>query len=230
MLLGLLCTSLSFAKTFRTQFVRLELPPNWECTQEELDWVCRPDNLAEQSEVLLVIVTKPMNEVDDTFDKYKTVLNEPRQMRDLLGNSYKSEIKYVNEKKINNKVWIDSLQFGSEIQGFYTRYTATIQEKIAALITYSIAESVYSKWANLLDGVLNSAEITFDPKAFAEIMQQRPSSLLGARNSLKSKLAPSSEDESVGGKTKGMDPALIIAAVVIAGAIGFFVWKKKQKT
>lgn len=216
------------AKAFRTQFVRLELPPNWECVQEELDWVCRPDNLSEQSEVLLVIVTKPMNETDDSFDKYKAVLNEPRQMRDLLGNSYKSEVKYVNEKKINGTLWIDSLQLGSEIQGFYTRYTATTKEKVAALITYSIAESVYSKWANLLDGVINSAEIEFNPKAFADLMQQRPTSLLGARNSLKSKLAPGAEDDGFAHKKKGLDPALIVAVVIIAGAIGFVVWKKKQ--
>jgi hypothetical protein len=167
--------------------------------------------------------------MDDTFDKYKTVLNEPRQMRDLLGNSYKSEIKYVNEKKIGGKTWIDSLQFGSEIQGFYTRYTATIFEKIAALLTYSIADSVYAKWANLLDGVVNSAEVFFDPNAFADIMSQRPSSLLGARNSLKSKLAPSAENETLGGKTKGLDPAVIIGVVVLAGAVAFLVWKKKQK-
>lgn len=227
--LFLLASGLAQAKTFRTQFIRLEIPPNWECNQEELDWVCRPDNLSEQSEVLLVVVVKPMNEIDDTFDKYRAILSEPRAMRDLLGNEYKSEVKYVKDKTINTRVWIDSLQFGSEIQGFYTRYTATIHEKIAALITYSIAESVYAKWSNLLDGVINSAEVFFDPKAFSEVMQQRPSSLLGSRNSLKGRLAPTTEEDPNQKKGGGFDPSLLVGALIIAGAAGFLIWKKKQQ-
>ena len=216
------------SKTFRTQFIRLEIPPNWDCAQEELDWVCRPDNLSEQSEVLLVAVVKPMNEIDDTFDKYRAIMNEPRAMRDLMGNDYKSQVKYVKDKTINTRLWVDSLSFGSEIQGFYTRYTATIHEKIAALITYSIAESVYAKWSNLLDGVINSAEVFFDPKAFSEVMQKRPSSLLGARNSLKSKLAPTPEDDPTQKKSGPIDPSLIVGGLIVAAAAGFLIWKKKQ--
>ena len=168
-LLGLAAFSTE-AKLFQTKFIKVELPPNWDCKKEELDYVCQPDNLAEKSEVVLIIVAKAVNEIDDTLEKYKGVLAVGRPMRNLLGTSYTAEVKYVREKKILDRVWIDSLHRGSEIPGFFSRYLASINEKIAGLITYSIAESVYPKWASVMDQMVESLVLTYDAKAFEEAM------------------------------------------------------------
>ncbi len=226
----LLSSSLAQAKLFQTNFVKIQLPNNWNCRQEELDWVCQPDNVAERSEVILVVVTKAVNAVDDTWEKYQVVLNTPREMRDPLGKAYKSQIRYVRKREIKTWPWIDSLQLGPEIPGWYTRYVASMKEKIAVLITYSIAESTYAKWSPIMDSVIESTEIHFDPKAFADAMNSRPGSLLANKGSLKGRLSPNFEDpNTTKGASSGIDPAQIAGGLIVAGAIGYLIWKKRKK-
>jgi hypothetical protein len=218
------------AKSFKSQFIRLELPPNWDCKQEELDWVCQPDNVAERSEVILIVVTKPVDEVDDSMEKYEAILKNPKKMRDLLGNAYTSQVKYTSRKAIKDHPWMDSLHYGSEIPGFFTRYVVSTKEKIAGLVTYSIAETVYPKWSEIMDKVIGSLDIYFDPKAFAEAMKQGSGSLLGARGARAKRMAPSLEEvQEEAKKSDGSTAQAIIALLVAAGAIGYIVWKRKQK-
>ena len=219
------------AKNFSTDFISLELPVGWDCVKEEIDYVCQPNNLAQRSEVLLAIVVKNVNATDDTFDKYQAVLNEPREMRDLLGNVYKSEVKYVRFKEIKKKQWVDSLQFGSEIPGFYTRYVASIEGKIAGLVTYSIAESVYAKWAPIMDKILDSIELRYDPKAFDDAMNANPGSLLGRRAQSGGRFAPEgTQIENRREDVEGFDMTNVIGFILLAGAIRFYFWKKKHKS
>jgi hypothetical protein len=216
------------AKQFRTDFISLELPPGWDCVKEEIDWVCQPENLAQRSEAIVVIVAKNVTS-DDSFEKYEATLLEPRDMRDLLGNTYKSEVRFVRFREIRGHNWVDSLTWGSEIPGFYTRYVASIKGKVAGLVTYSIAESVYAKWAPILDKMLESLEIHFDPKAFNDAMNAGPSSLLGQRGQAAGRFAPTLEDNA-GEKSAGQefDLGTILILILLAGGVGFFIWKKRQ--
>lgn len=218
----------AFAKAFKSQFVSLQLPPNWDCKQEELDWVCQPDNLSERSEAILIIVTKAMNDIDDTFEKYEEILKQPRPMRDLLGNSYKSEVRFVRPRDIKGQKWIDSLHLGSEIPGFYTRYVASIKEKVAGLVTYSIAESVYAKYAPILDQMIDSLELHFDPQAFAEAMKSGPGSILNRGGKVASRLLPNLEGEGSKSAGGGLGLTEIGGIILVAGAAGYYWWKKKK--
>ena len=230
-LLGALAAPSVFAKKFRTDFISLDLPPGWDCVKEEIDWVCQPENLAQRSEALVVVVAKSANETDDTFEKYQTILSEPREMRDLAGNVYKSEVKFVRFRDIKEQKWIDSLTLGSEIPGFYSRYIASIKGKVAGLVTYSIAESVYAKWAPILDAMLESLEIYYDPKAFNEAMNAGPSSLIGQRPLTSGRFDPTPEDNSKD-KTAGsdFDLATVFGAIMIIGIVAYYIWKKKKKS
>ena len=151
-------------------------------------------------------------------------------MRDLLGNLYKSEVKFVRIRDVKEQKWVDSLTFGSEIPGFYSRYMASIKGKVAGLVTYSIAESVYAKWAPILDKMLESLEIFYDPKAFNDAMSAGPSSLLGqARPMNAGRFEPALEDGS-GEKKAGeeFDYNIVIGGILAAGAIGYLIWKKRK--
>lgn len=225
----ILVSSLASAKTFKSQFIRLELPPNWDCKQEERDWVCQPDNLAERNEVILIIVVKEVDPNDDNFDKYENILSTSKDMRDLLGNSYKSDVKFTKRSTIQGQVWVDSLHFGSEIPGFYTRYIASIDQKVAGLVTYSVAETVYPKWAEVMDRVINSLKLEFDPKAFAEIKENGGQSLLSRRNSAR-RLPPTIEElKKEEANQEGSGLSEIFGVLLILGAIGFFIYRKKQQ-
>jgi hypothetical protein len=230
-LIAIFCfaNSSSFAKVFQTQFIKIDLPPNWSCNQEEIDWVCQPDDLASRSEAIIVIVTKAVNEVDDNLPQYEKVLNVSRDMRDLLGNAYKSQVRYTRQKAINGIAWMDSLHLGSEIPGFYTRYVAGIKEKVAGLLTYSVAESVYPKYAPLLDQMVNSLELRYDPKAFAEAMNAGPNSLFGSRSQSRGgRGAPVTQDSAATEQKPEEDNSQLIGILILIAVAAFYIYKKKK--
>lgn len=223
-------SSASFGKAFKTEFIRFELPANWSCKQEELDWVCQPDNLSERSEAIIGVVVKAINEVDDTFPKYEEMLNTPRQMRDLLGNAYTSKVNYVKQRQIKGQPWVDALLLGSEIPGFYTRNVVSIKDKVAGLISYSVAESVYPKYAAMMDTMLDSLEIFFDPKAYNDLMKQGPYSLLGrgAKHTIRG--AAVEMNDKPKSKIPGGDSSLMVGAALLVGLALYIVWKRKQQS
>jgi hypothetical protein len=218
------------AKTFKTQFIRFELPPNWSCNQEEgTDWVCQPDNLAEKSEAIVVVVTKERDDIDDNLEKYKQVLGTARDMRDLTGAAYKSEVTYVREKSLRGQVWADSLHFGSEMPEFYTRYVASTKEKIAGLITYSIAKSANAKYADMLDKMIDTLEMTYDPKAFEEAIKK--GSLIGSRSRLVGGRTLPTVTSTTAKPQDKPDEDLnmkIGVVVLLVAAVGYFIYKKKK--
>lgn len=152
-------------------------------------------------------------------------------MRDLLGNAYTSKPTYTSHKKIGAQDWVDALYPGSEIPGFTTRYVASIKEKIAALITYSIADSMYPKWSPIMDQMLNSVELTFDPKAFEADMNSDQSSLIGARRGAKGIRGLSKGGDAVPPPTKpdsGIDPTQIGGGILLLAIIAYFIYKKRK--
>ena len=227
-LLAIAPTVSGFSKTFKSDFIRFELPPNWSCAQEELDWTCSPDNLAERSEAIVVVATKTANEVDDTLPKYKEILETPKPMRDLLGNAYTSQVKYVKERTIRGHVWMDALLLGSEIPGFYTRNVATIKEKVAGLISYSVGESVYPKYAAQMDAMIDTLEISFDPKAYNELLKQGPVSLLG-RNHRANMRKGAVDPVPAAAPSKGDEgPPMAVGVIAIIAIVAYVIWRRKQ--
>ncbi len=219
----------SWGKTFRSKFISMELPPNWDCQQDELDWVCQPENPNLRNEALVVIVTKAANPADDSLAKYEEYLKTPKKMRDLVGNSYTTQIKYTRQKKIRDHMWVDSLQIGAEVPGFVSRYVASVKEQIGALISYHVAESVFSKWGEILDRMIDSAELRFDPKAFAEIMKNPSGSLWKPRNlgGRENPTATAEAPKEAQGDSSELMMNMLGAGIVVA-ALAFYIWKKKM--
>ena len=148
-------------------------------------------------------------------------------MRDLMGKSYKSEIKFVRQRQIKGQTWVDGLHLGSEIPGFYTRYVASTKEQIAELVSYSIAESVYAKWSPVLDGMIDTLEITFDKNAYDDAM--KGGSLLGSRGLLKGRQAPKMEGDAKPVQAKKDDSSMLIGGLMLAGVVGYLIWKRRQQ-
>ncbi|HVJ63746.1 MAG TPA: hypothetical protein VM901_00680 [Bdellovibrionota bacterium] len=217
------------AKQFKTQFFSLDLPPNWDCVKEELDWVCQPDNLHERSEVFMVIVTKAVDAVDDSLTKYQDVLSQVRTLRNLRGDPYKSEVRYTRINKILEREWVDSLQFGSEIPGFYTRYLASIAEKVAGLLTYAIAESSYAKWSPVMERMIGTIELKFDPQAFEQLSKQSGSLLSSRGGGFGGRAAAPEVEAAAPAPDASNDSSIMIVALVLFAAAGYWFYKKKQQ-
>jgi len=231
---------MSFAKVHKLGFIHINLPSNWQCNQEEQDWVCHPQDGSSRSEAILIAVNKNKDEVDDHLPKYRAHLKIPRDMVDLAGVSSKSKVRYVKDTKIQGHPWIDALHLGSEIPGFFTRYLATSKEKIATLVTYSISESAFAKHSKTLDTAIKTLSIRFDQKTYEKALELGPQSLLGQRNNSKTSKYKDPEEErgdlekEIAARKKkkeagdGISLKEIIGLLVIAGVIGYIIMKRRK--
>jgi hypothetical protein len=130
------------AKVFRNAYVAFELPDTWKCTLEHTEWVCRSEASNEAKEAIIILTAKEVGPTD-SFDAYTQHLNTIQ-----TGPAGQSRIVYPPKQvKINDQVWIDGLHMGSEVRNYFTRYLATIKDRIAILVTFSAHKNFYTKYS-----------------------------------------------------------------------------------
>ncbi len=153
---------LSFGKEFVAPFIRFALPPGWDCSLEGTEWVCQSDNPKVRREAIIISAAKPKSN-EDTLENFFQHLGKTKKKKDLSGNEYETEIKFTKQKQINGVQWVDSLHYGSEIPGFFTRYLATVHKNLAILITYSIAKNRYKDYNQDFNNMIQTLQ-PIDPK------------------------------------------------------------------
>jgi hypothetical protein len=221
----------SFAAKFANQFIEFELPPQWECKLEVAEWVCQSLNEQKKKEAIIVMAAKLRGE-KDSLGHYLEHLKGPKFYTSIQGQPVKSEPKYAKETSINDHTWIDSLHMESEVPGFFTRYLATVKEDIGVLVTFSVHQDKYQEYLNQMEALVTSLRVFRKPGALngadadANLFKQIqiPEGIVGdsifpkeAKQEVKKerKKAPESDDSA-------------LFLLLIAGAIGFILWKKKR--
>lgn len=223
----LLLPSFAQAKTFANQFVEFQLPPKWDCQLDGTEWVCQSEDEQKKRDAIIVLAAKIKKAGMDELPVYKAHLEKPAQYQSLSGETITSEPRYVKELDISGKVWIDALHLQSEIPDFYTRYLATVESDLGILVTFSVRKDKYNEYAPDIDamvkslrafrkpGVINPSETPPDIKSIEE-------GIFNAPGSGQKKMPP----QQGGGEDAG---AMLLLLLVAAGAVGFIIWKKKQK-
>ena len=84
----------------------------------------------------------------DSFEAYTQHLNSPQMVAHQNSATTASRVVYPPKQvKINDQTWIDGLQLGSEVQNYFTRYLATIKDRISVLVTLSAHKNFYTKYS-----------------------------------------------------------------------------------
>lgn len=146
LVLTLLICGTAHAKRFRNAYVSFELPPNWNCKLEGSEWVCENDFSGKTKEAIIILTAKEVGP-SDTLPAYLAHLQTPRLISGRNGSPAKSQIIHVQERMIGNQMWIDGMHLGSEVGPYFTRYLATIKEKISILVTFSAHKEHYTKYS-----------------------------------------------------------------------------------
>jgi hypothetical protein len=226
--------SYASAKVFRNAYVSFEMPDSWKCTLEHTEWVCRSDKSKESREAIIILTAKEIGPVD-SFAQYKQHLNTPQKVAAKPASGIMSRIMYPpKEYKINDQVWIDGLHMSSEVPNFFTRYLATIKDKIAVLVTFSAHKDAYSKYSPEFFKAVQSLRVVAASNLLAapEMGPLRPGSeTLGAPISAAvpsdmegEELAEGSESFSSGNKTQ----MLFLSIGLLLLALGGYVYFKSK--
>lgn len=146
LLVLLVVGQLAHAKRFRNAYVSFELPPNWNCKLEGSEWVCENEFSQKTKEAIIILTAKEVGP-SDTLPSYLAHLQSPRAISGRGGASSKSQVINVKERMISSQMWIDAMHLGSEVGPYFTRYLATIKDRIAILVTFSAHKQHYTKYS-----------------------------------------------------------------------------------
>lgn len=141
---------------FANQFVEFEIPTEWVCLLEGAEWVCQNQQNAEKKKDAIVILAAKIQGDQDTLDQYLGYLKNPKTFNTAQGKTVTSEVRYAQNKTIQDHSWVDSLHLESEIPGFYTRYLATVKDGIGILVTYSVSKNKYQEYTAMFESLVRS--------------------------------------------------------------------------
>ena len=218
------------AKLFRNAYVSFELPPNWKCSLEGTEWICVSKFSKRAKEAIVILTAKEVGPIDN-FSAYQTHLKTPRTLPDKNGKPTKSKVLHVRTKRINDFQWVDGMHLGSEISTYYTRYLATVKDRIAILVTFSAHKLHYTKYSNDFLKAIQSLRVV----ATKDILQagggkrNTGGGLRGKTTAFGAGGDPFNTDEfpmeDSSGDSGGMGAPL--GALALGGA-GYWFWRRKK--
>lgn len=218
--------------SFRNSYVSFELPNRWACILEQTEYVCRAQTAGQESKEAVIILTAKEAGPADNLAAYEAHLKSPKQVPSLSGVPTMSQV--VSPPKITNianQPWVDGLQLGSEIPNYYTRYMATLKDRIGILVTFSAHKKYYSKYADDFFKAVLSLKVLVTAQSLNNANATAtgggnfgsPINLSSDANGSLNEEAPPEEGSGSGSHLK---QSLLALGLVLA-AIGLYIYAKK---
>jgi hypothetical protein len=221
------------AKVFRNAYIAFEMPEAWKCNLEVTEWVCRAEQGKETKEAIIILTAKEVGPTD-SFPLYEQHLNKSILIQLKTGSQAESKIVYkAKNVNINDQAWIDGLHLGSEVPNYFTRYLATIKDKIAILVTLSAHKNYYTRYSQEFFKTVMSLRViaTKDLLKRPDLgpVSPRDGSLgMGNQGALigegLDETGLEGEDGAGGGKA-----SLVLVALLLAAAGGYLFLRKRKK-
>lgn len=225
-LLAVLSTT-AHAKRFRNAYISFELPPNWNCKLEGSEWVCENDFSQKTKEAIIILTAKEVGPTD-TLPAYLTHLQSPRTITGRGGATTKSQVINVKERMISSQMWIDGMHLGSEVGPYFTRYLATIKERISILVTFSAHKQHYTKYSADFIKAVESLRVvaTKDTLGNRGSESARGGETIGAPIGQNIPQLDSEGLPGEGGGRRGNKYSLLLWLAIILGAVGAYLYYK----
>lgn len=229
-LLIMLTVSSANAKVFRNAYISFEMPENWNCNLEQTEWVCRSEQTKESKEAIIILTAKEVGPTDSN-ELYESHLNQPMSVQLRGGDVAQSKVQYKSKNvSINDQMWVDGLHLGSEVPNYFTRYLATIKERIAILITFSAHKDYYTKYSADFFKAVQSLRVI----AAKNLLAGRDSGIRPGSETLGSSIGSAMPGDmegmdQMGAKKKGGLNIKIFGLAILLAAIGIFLIIKRRK-
>jgi hypothetical protein len=217
------------AKQFKNAYISFEIPDRWDCQLEATEWVCRSQDSNESKEAIIILTAKEVGPTD-SLSIYEGHLKTPITATLKTGVAFQSQVvTSPQQKKINNLIWIDGFHLSSEIQNYYTRYLATIKEKIAVLVTFSAHKDFYQKYAADLFKAIESLNVIATKNTMSDPSIQGPGGSLGPISTGQGQGIDIPGIEAGGQQQQKKNKMIFVVAAAVLAAIGIFLLLKMKK-
>jgi hypothetical protein len=198
--------------------------------------VCRSSDPKSSREAIIILTAKEVGPTD-SFDAYTKHLSTSQPTAYKPQSNSTSKVVYpAKQIMINDHNWIDGLHLASEIPNYYTRYLATIKDKIAVLVTLSAHSDHYTRYAKDFFKTVQSLRVIATKNLLSqpEIGPIRPSgeTLGGSLSGVVPNdmlMTAEGNDEGRGGSSSNSQSLLLAIAIVLAAIGGYLIFKGKKK-
>lgn len=224
----------SLAEVFRNAYVSFELPSRWKCVLEETEWVCRSQFAGKDKEAIIILTAKEVGP-NDSLQEYNDFLKKPRTLMTRTGSQVTSKVFHNKYLNIGGQNWVSGFHLGSEIPSYYTRYLATVKDRIAILVTFSAHQTAFTRYGTDFNKAIESLKVVADRKLFDK------SNLAGqggagtgtlGHASQPDGLFENSPEPGIGGanqSSKDSKSHLFIGFGILLAIGAYFYWKSGQK-
>ncbi|MCB0361816.1 MAG: hypothetical protein KDD35_03805 [Bdellovibrionales bacterium] len=168
------------AKQVTTPYLSFQISNRWDCQRADaFAYTCRLQSNQPVRDALIIISAKEAGPEDNllSFQKYLSI---PKPVQSRGKSPTVSKTQYIRSIKINNQVWADGAQLNGEIPGYYTRYLATVKNKLSILITFSAAQNRWKFFEQDFKMASQTLQITENPTLLNQpfsLGRKQPSSL-----------------------------------------------------
>ncbi len=237
LMIGVLAPYSLQAKTFRNAYISFEIGEKWNCKPEQTEWICRTNDPG-LAEAIIILTAKEVGP-QDSLAAYEAHLKTPRTIMTRSGQTVQSTIYRVEQRKIANHPWVDGMHFSSEVWNYYTRYLATIKERIAVLVTFSAHKLHYTKYSADFFRSIESLRVIasrslMNPQGSAAQLPGSGGMYGGAIDTgVLGDMGMDWEDgyrESGGGLFGGSNSGLLAIALILGGAGAYLYIKRRKKS
>lgn len=229
LILSLLPMTLS-AKIFRNAYVSFELPEKWDCKIEGTEWVCSSTFKKNSREAIIILTAKEAGP-SDNLSAYTSHLKRSKLLPNKKGSPTRSKVLDVKSRRIANQNWVDGMHKGSEIASYYTRYLATVKDRVAILVTFSAHLEHYTKYSSDFFRAIQSLRVVAS-KALVNRRDLAPvtpnSEIFGVRTG-DSPTAFADDFPEEASSPTGNNTTRILGGLLLALASGLYYYLKKKK-
>jgi hypothetical protein len=218
------------AKTFRNAYVSFELGDKWNCTLEQTEWVCRTTDPG-LAEAIIVLTAKEVGP-SDSLPSYETHLKTARTIMTKSGQSLQSTVYEVKQQNIHNQPWVNGFHYSSEALNYYTRYLATIKDRVAVLVTFSAHKLHYTKYSAEFFHAIESLNVIATPSLWKN--KGGPAGggvgMTGGPTGLGEFPSEETSGDLDGGEGAGDATKAFLAIAIILGGAGAYMLLKRKKS
>lgn len=224
-----------------TKYVSFDHPEGWLCEFSKGVNVCQSTTVPDREESVVLAIATLATEWD-TIENFEDYLKIPRTIEGDDSKKITSEVRYVRKRNINGFTWVDSLQYNSDLPGFWSRYVATVlntpKAKLAILVTYIVSDDRYKQLAPQFERMVASLKpnTEFDlneatrqgeaPLPTADKLGPLQSNIIAEK--LKKK--PANTDKKPASTNDDQNNLIIIAAILVIGVTGYIVLRRRKKS
>lgn len=227
----LLVAPLAQAKVFRNAYIAFEMPESWKCNLEVTEWVCRAETGKESKEAIIILTAKEVGPTD-SFALYEQHLNKPVLLQTKTGASTESNIVYkAKNVNINDQTWIDGLHLGSEVPNYFTRYLATIKDRIAILVTLSAHKNFYTRYSQEFFKTVMSLKVVASKNLLSkpDLGPIHPGSETLGPGMVAGAMPSDINGDIEGGEGGGNGKSGLVLGAVVLAAIGLLLFLRKRR-